>query len=935
MMVNVDDEGFGDFKMSPLNSTIHSNPTMVDGRDSPAAAANDDDDWGDFVNSGGLPHALSLPEIWKPLDPLGFATDQKMKRNDSESNQLGSAPGRVNSGIAEWEKPKGALPLSLFGDLEEEEEKESGAAGDPSFGDGGASLFSSKNIDSVNKGSSVIVNELVANLYKQNDPRNGSIADLNGSNSVEKTNKNETCSDLNLSSLNLGVVEPIRNAHPSDSSWDRVNPNANVLNANGKDELKLSSHWSNFDWGLNLNTNVINSNKDGANLVTEGVKSSTKGANSISVADTAKCDNGGDGWEFEDTQAKNPASDEISKTNHIKTSNGPVPNLTEVNSSWNELSSGFNECNSNFNSVNSSINSMNPSLVGENGDGDNDDDDGWEFRGADSKPQVGDDKDGQIKDEPVPTVKFDGTGLSWDMLHSDSSELNTKEVKLDEKHFTASLTNAEEDFGDADGWDFKGAEPELQVKHSKGNKVRTENHKGALPLFLFGDEETEADDPVIHEDFSTQKSTSDQRVGIMKPHLNISINDLISSLYSQAEQSTSVNDEQSLNDNGLNSTKIVIPSNLANANHDIDDDSWEFQDASTGARNEDQTSVLGLEQSHAKYSTKIELNDFVEFFSNLKKELHYIALCHLENLKKTQSAAALSGEDAKVQALDKEIQDLNSELHQYSIFSGVVHSDDCSPGNVCLNIFVEVLQEPKFQAFESECRLTKKLSLAESNFRSANELLKYVDLTLKILTSASREDQFSYISAWSKMLSVCAQELRHGAFIWKQSLQESVHEQILSKPQGKKYVLALGEIYRVVEVLGSSVKLYKPWMLASSTDTMDIFALLSECSSLWSSSGLEEALHSILISPDFEYDESLKALLESIKYIHDLDAFELYNHAFSGQGPICKLSALTIRTVPGMKTVVWNGEKCFLTLANLWTNLVSSDPPNLPCIHVG
>lgn len=59
-----------------------------------------------------------------------------------------------------------------------------------------------------------------------------------------------------------------------------------------------------------------------------------------------------------------------------------------------------------------------------------------------------------------------------------------------------------------------------------------------------------------------------------------------------------------------------------------------------------------------------------------------------------------------------------------------------------------------------------------------------MDLTLKILTSASREDQFSYISAWSKMLSVCAQELRHGAFIWKQSLQESVHEQILSKPQG-------------------------------------------------------------------------------------------------------------------------------------------------------
>ncbi|XP_021653009.2 uncharacterized protein LOC110644506 isoform X2 [Hevea brasiliensis] len=1195
MMLDADDDGFGDFKFAPFDHTVRSNPILMNGRDS-AAATNDDEDWGDFVNSGGLSHALSLPKISKPLDPFGFSTDQKVKNNDSEPNQPGSAPGRVNSGMAQWEKPKGALPLSIFGELEEDEES---GAGDPSFGDGGASFFSRKNVDSVKKGSGLNVNDLVANLYKQSDHKIEYLLDLKGSNSVDKTNKNAKNSDLNISFLNLGAVEPNSNARSSDSSANWIYSNANDLNENGNDELKLNSQLLNLDWDtLNLNTNVRNSNKDEANSVTKEAKSSANGANSVPVADNGKFDDGDgdgdgdgdddddgwefkdsqpktheiskanqiktknepapningfnlnlnelsldlngwdmnvngvnssatsinmglvdenrevddgdeDGWEFKDAQPKTSMGDEISEANQIKTENGPVSNLNGFNSSWNKLSWDFNGLNSNFSSVNSSINSMNPGLVGEisevfdDGDGDND---GWEFKGADSKPQAGDEK---IKTEPMPTLNFNRTSLSWDVLSSDSSGLNPSDVKLDGKQFIANLIDGKKDSSDADGWAFKGAEPELQFRDFKmrtengpavnsnvtnsswntlsldegsnsklngvnldkkqvnldlfdenydlgcndgwefktvesgsrlgdentkgdgrmqenfngalytfgfgngvhgqsnfgfdfyssykkmendmkdklhypqvdakvgsdenswafkdafseagskdkeepkvaevslavealvfdddvqGNKVRADNLKGALPLSLFGDEETEADDPVIHQDISTQKSTSDQRVGIKSPHFNISINDLISNLYSQAEQSHLVNHEQSLSENELDFTKTVMSSNLTNANHDFDDDSWEFQDASTGARAEDQTSVHGLHECHAKYSTKIELNDYVEFFSKLKDELHYVALCHLENLKKTQSDAALNGEDAKVQAFDKEIQDLDNELHQDSIFSCEVHSESRSPGNICLNMFVEVLQEPEFQGFESDCHLTKKLSLAESDLRSALALLKYVALTLKILTSVPREEQSRHISAWSKMLSVCAQELRHGAFIWKQSLKENVHDQILSKPQGKKYVLALGEIYRVVEVLQSSATLYKPWILASSTDPMGIFTLLSECSSLWSSSGLEEALHGILNSPDFEYHESLKTLLESIKYIHDLDSYTLYNHVVSGQGRICQLSGLTTGIVPGMKTVIWNGEHCFLTLANLWANLVSSEPPNLPCINVG
>ena len=54
----------------------------------------------------------------------------------------------------------------------------------------------------------------------------------------------------------------------------------------------------------------------------------------------------------------------------------------------------------------------------------------------------------------------------------------------------------------------------------------------------------------------------------------------------------------------------------------------------------------------------------------------------------------------------------------------------------------------------------------------------------KILKLGSREDQSNYVSAWFKMVSVCAQELRHGALIWKQALDQNVCSQILSHPRG-------------------------------------------------------------------------------------------------------------------------------------------------------
>jgi len=84
---------------------------------------------------------------------------------------------------------------------------------------------------------------------------------------------------------------------------------------------------------------------------------------------------------------------------------------------------------------------------------------------------------------------------------------------------------------------------------------------------------------------------------------------------------------------------------------------------------------------------------------------------------------------------------------------------------------------------------------------------------------------------------------------------------------------------------------------------MGLLTLLSECLTIWSSSGLEEALQSISDPAGLYYNGGLTTLIESIKYIHDLDTRTLYNHVFCGQGPICQLSVLTAGIVPGMQNI--------------------------------
>ncbi|XP_044466434.1 uncharacterized protein LOC123196453 isoform X1 [Mangifera indica] len=286
----------------------------------------------------------------------------------------------------------------------------------------------------------------------------------------------------------------------------------------------------------------------------------------------------------------------------------------------------------------------------------------------------------------------------------------------------------------------------------------------------------------------------------------VSISDLITSLYNQAEQKAPVNHSQKPSEIGLDSLIKAVDSNLVDGDGDLDDDSWEFKDAVSRTVDE-QISVPGLEDPHVKHSTKvepkklIEQKDYADFYSKLEDELWFVAQCHLDNLKVVRFVRK-----HKVLLLLVVKMDLYNELHQDGIIS-MVHSENQPLTNNHLNEFIEVLQEPKFHVLEAEYQLSMRLLLAEKDWRSAIELLKHVASTSKILKLGLWEEQSSFFSTWFKMVSVCAQELRHGALVWKESLEKNVSSQLFSDPRGKQYTLALGEIYRVVEVLGSLAKI--------------------------------------------------------------------------------------------------------------------------------
>lgn len=116
-------------------------------------------------------------------------------------------------------------------------------------------------------------------------------------------------------------------------------------------------------------------------------------------------------------------------------------------------------------------------------------------------------------------------------------------------------------------------------------------------------------------------------------HSNISINDLISSLYSQADKTASLNHISNPSDNEILSSQTEVGSNLVNGDDDFDDDSWEFKGSISGTRGENQHSPLGFGDSYEECSTKTGPTNYVDFYSKLTAELCFVALSHLDHMK--------------------------------------------------------------------------------------------------------------------------------------------------------------------------------------------------------------------------------------------------------------------------------------------------------------
>ncbi|XP_064934512.1 uncharacterized protein LOC135582526 isoform X2 [Musa acuminata AAA Group] len=268
-------------------------------------------------------------------------------------------------------------------------------------------------------------------------------------------------------------------------------------------------------------------------------------------------------------------------------------------------------------------------------------------------------------------------------------------------------------------------------------------------------------------------------------------------------------------------------------------------------------------------STNLTHNSLVALYCRLKDGSASLLNCHLDDLKNAYEVASLSGEEVK----EKEIYE--------------------------------------------EIKAGKELC-------AAIEFLEHTNSVLCILALASREEQHAYIHAWSAISVACVQELQHGAIILQESVQAQKLMQILF--QEVKYFIAIGEIYRVTEVLRVSLKLYKPWILLNRGVSSQLLTNLDKCAEAWTVSGLENALKTISDANGVEYAVLAKRLLSSIKLLGDLD---LSHYSFNHDKTICRISLLTTEELQDMKMVLWSGNYYFGKLANLWANRISHDPPKL------
>ncbi|XP_023761227.1 uncharacterized protein LOC111909682 [Lactuca sativa] len=866
-----DDDSFGEFTFASNQPTPNSSSQIP-------ATTGDDDDWGDFNFVG----------------------------NNATDHNLSPQPQPQIQTTPKWEKIKGALPLSLFGGEEEEEEEDkkpvmpvAGNDVKQSSFPGNSGFPSNNNTDKSN--ANLGINDLISDLYGPRQQQTATKATDNGngldstarSSSVYKDplSKSESLSSFSFHSVATKAAD-----------------NGNGLNytarnsAASKDPFSKSESLSSFSFHSVGASGYHGSDDEGgwefmdayseSKLAQNGKDNKERSEKTVSPPSLQDGSHGpNDPFGTPNNGSHRPndlfgaPSNGVFVESHVTDSgfnSKPITNIQNGFAADTKANSKDTTNELNSNPLGGSVDSF------------------GEFEAAfmeqpSKKKEISDEDDlfsfpnGLNDDshkEKNNGFDFRQSPVAQNIVSSDSfSQTESNKSK------NATVSQPPVEGNENDDENVGKSEISFQEAESKpqGYEPSPKNYKQPVPLSIFGiEEETEVDNSLNleHELF---KSSSSHGKHMRTLSSNLSINDILSDLYNQSEP---------------------ISSDVVNNNHDDDDDddnfddgSWEFKDASSQSKAQNQN-----------LSFKEKLNNFIDLYSNLKDELCFVARHHLHGLKKAQITATLAGEEMKVAALDKQIQEAFEKLHQKDIISTEVNEDDDVALVISLNQYIKTLHEPHFLIFDSEYNISKRLPLAESDLQTAIDLINHITRVLKIIKLAPKGEACNYVTQWFKVIQVCSQELKHATWILNQSLQKNINHQILSQQQGKQFVNAIGEIYRVVVILGAAVKFYKPWILLNGVNLEGLYGLLAECDSLWSTSGLEEVI-------------SVDSLSESISHIRDLDEFSIVN--LDEEESQCQLSLLSPRIVPEMKMVIWNGETFFVTIANLWANLISPDPPKL------
>ncbi|PIA30796.1 hypothetical protein AQUCO_05400120v1 [Aquilegia coerulea] len=874
-----EDEIFGDFKF--ISSSPNSNQNN-----------NDDDDWGDFVTtpshsqkqdffqtslhfqpSNSFSSVTQNPsnndtfEFSNNFNPLNISLDHTTTKSNGIELQSSESGKKLES---RWEKPRGALPLSLFGgddDNEEEEEEQSVT----SFNEDVRDIFSSKSESTPKSlGSGIGFNELIVNLYG-NQAENGSnlnhVDGLNGRNEeIKVENGSNSILFENMYSKTEQIkVENGLNSHSieengdfdEDDDWEFKD--AVIENVAGKDENVLAS------------------------------------------------------WDF---QSEAPATTTITMTTTSTPTKAKESNIQESSEG-----SAFGFSSSVHHGdwfVSSNGKSSSPIII----------ENGFDFELGVSAANTWN----STSLKQIPTENGNTTSLVDENFDSDESFFDFQDPFTKSEALDGFSEQKEElKIVDQSGTGIK----ELAVTDEvQENGKAQENDRKALPLSIFSDGNLDSDESLFGEEVFSFNPTTFVRNGINSQvsSSKLSLNELISDLYGQAKNVPAASSTPEHTGIGFSSAQATVDSNLPDGEDDFD----EFIAAFSENKSEYSSPTVVQGNIHQELPAESKISSFVEFYTRLKEESGSIILHHLSNLKNGQKAAALSGDDTKADVLQEEIKTAYKKLFQENMVSEEVYSHEHQQRNSSRKELLASMEDAKFRVLASEYCLPERIILAEQNMKSAVELFEHAISVVKILNERSSEDLFAYTMAWSRMITTCTQELKHGASIWKQSIEKNVDKQILSKSRGHGYILALGEIYRVAEVLRVSLTFYKPWILSSLVDPIDMFASLEDCNAVWSYSGINDALQSLSDLVGTGYDGRAKALLGSIKSIHDLIHHEVFTlqNSVSLSEPTCRLSLLPLKIVPEINMVLWNGEHYFLTLANFWANLISSDPPKLPYIPV-